>query len=92
MKLYSIECGNFKLDGGAMFGIIPKPIWEREVPSDSLNRVGMVTRSLLLCSDDKKILIDTTNNIETRIAVTENGKLDDFEIESNKKNAVNLIK
>ena len=36
----------------------------------------------------KNILIDTTNNIETRIAVTEDGKLDDFEIETNKKNAV----
>ena len=60
-KLYSIETSEFSLDGGAMFGIIPKPIWEREVSSDSLNRVGMVTRSLLLCSDDKKILIDTGN-------------------------------
>ena len=38
----------------------------------------------------KNILIDTTNNIETRIAVTEDGKLDDFEVEINKKNAVNL--
>ena len=36
----------------------------------------------------KNILIDTTNNIETRIAVTDDGKLDDFEIETNKKNAV----
>ena len=60
-KLYSIETSEFALDGGAMFGIIPKPIWEKEVSSDSLNRVGMVTRSLLLCSDDKKILIDTGN-------------------------------
>ena len=60
-NLYSIETSEFALDGGAMFGIIPKPIWEREVPSDSLNRIGMVTRSLLLCSDDKKILVDTGN-------------------------------
>ena len=44
-KLYSIETSEFALDGGAMFGIIPKPIWEREVSSDSLNRVGMVTVS-----------------------------------------------
>ena len=61
MKISVINTGYFKLDGGAMFGIIPKPIWGREVSSDSLNRVGMVTRSLLLCSDDKKILIDTGN-------------------------------
>ena len=59
--LYSIETSEFSLDGGAMFGIIPKPIWEREVPSDALNRIDMVTRSLLLCSDEKKILIDTGN-------------------------------
>ena len=59
--LYSIETSEFSLDGGAMFGIIPKPIWEREATSDALNRIDMVTRSLLLCSDEKKILIDTGN-------------------------------
>ena len=59
--LYSIETSEFSLDGGAMFGIIPKPIWEREAPSDALNRIDMVTRSLLLCSDEKKILIDPGN-------------------------------
>ena len=59
--LYSIETSEFSLDGGAMFGIIPKPIWEREAPSDALNRIDMVTRSLLLCSDERKILIDTGN-------------------------------
>ena len=59
--LYSIETSEFSLDGGAMFGIVPKPIWEREAPSDALNRIDMVTRSLLLCNDEKKILIDTGN-------------------------------
>ena len=59
--IYSIETSEFSLDGGAMFGIIPKPIWEREASSDALNRIDMVTRSLLLCSDEKKILIDTGN-------------------------------
>ena len=59
--LYSIETSEFSLDGGAMFGIVPKPIWEREAPSDALNRIDMVTRSLLLCSYEKKILIDTGN-------------------------------
>ena len=59
--LYSIETSEFSLDGGAMFGIIPKPIWERQASSDALNRIDMVTRSLLLCSDEKKILIDTGN-------------------------------
>ena len=46
--LYSVETSEFGLDGGAMFGIIPKPVWEKKVPADELNRVNMVTRSLLL--------------------------------------------
>ena len=59
--LYSVENSEFGLDGGAMFGIIPKPVWEKKVSADELNRVNMVTRSLLLVSDEKKILIDTGN-------------------------------
>ena len=59
--LYSVETSEFRLDGGAMFGIIPKPVWEKKVSADELNRVNMVTRSLLLVSDEKKILIDTGN-------------------------------
>ncbi len=59
--LYSVETSEFGLDGGAMFGIIPKPVWEKKVSADELNRVNMVTRSLLLVSDEKKILIDTGN-------------------------------
>ena len=60
-QLYSIETSEFALDGGAMFGIIPKPLWEKEVPADKQNRITMVTRSLLLVSDDHKIIIDTGN-------------------------------
>ena len=59
--LYSIETSEFGLDGGGMFGIIPKSLWEKEASSDEMNRIKMVTRSLLLVSDDKKILIDTGN-------------------------------
>ena len=60
-QLYSIETSEFALDGGAMFGIIPTPLWEKEVPADEQNRITMVTRSLLLVSDDHKIIIDTGN-------------------------------
>ena len=60
-KLFSIETSEFALDGGAMFGIVPKIIWQKKSPSDSLNRIRMVTRSLLLVSDSHKILIDTGN-------------------------------
>jgi len=59
--LYSIETSEFGLDGGAMFGIIPKPLWEKQVPADSLNRISMVTRSLLLVNGARKILVDTGN-------------------------------
>ena len=59
--LYSIETSEFGLDGGAMFGIIPKPLWEKQAPADEMNRIGMVTRSLLLVNEERKILIDTGN-------------------------------
>ena len=59
--LYSIETSEFALDGGAMFGIIPKPLWEKKAPSDDQNRISMVTRSLLLVSEDRKIIVDTGN-------------------------------
>lgn len=58
-KLITIQSGLFRLDGGAMFGIIPKPLWEKTNPADELNRIELSTRNLLLISDDKKILIDT---------------------------------
>lgn len=58
-KLEIIESGEFKLDGGAMFGIIPKPLWEKSNPSDISNRIKLATRNLLLVSDSRKILIDT---------------------------------
>ena len=60
-ELYPIVTSQFRLDGGAMFGIIPKTLWERKMPSDELNRIQMVTRSLLLVSENKRILIDTGN-------------------------------
>ena len=60
-ELYSIETSGFSLDGGAMFGIIPKPMWEKEAPPDDKNRIAMVTRSLLLVGHNKKIIIDTGN-------------------------------
>ena len=58
-QIHIINSGYFYLDGGAMFGIIPKPLWEKSNPADESNRVKLATRNLLLVSDDKKILIDT---------------------------------
>lgn len=54
-----IKTGKFALDGGAMFGIIPKPLWERTNPADDKNRITLGARCLLLQSDSKKILIET---------------------------------
>lgn len=58
-ELKTVVSGYFALDGGAMFGIIPKPLWEKTNPADDVNRVNLSTRNLLLISDDRKILIDT---------------------------------
>lgn len=58
-NLKIINSGFIGLDGGAMFGIIPKPLWHKSNPPDELNRVTLATRNLLLESDSKKILIDT---------------------------------
>ena len=59
MELHSIACGNFKLDGGAMFGVVPKVLWERTNPADSKNRIEMCSRSLLIEEGSRLILIDT---------------------------------
>jgi glyoxylase-like metal-dependent hydrolase (beta-lactamase superfamily II) len=59
MKLYPIEAGNFKLDGGAMFGVVPKTIWEKTNPADENNRIEMACRCLLVEEGNQLILIDT---------------------------------
>lgn len=58
MKLYSIETGNFKLDGGAMFGVVPKSIWNRLNPSDENNLCTWSMRCLLVEDGNRLILID----------------------------------
>jgi glyoxylase-like metal-dependent hydrolase (beta-lactamase superfamily II) len=59
LELHSIACGNFKLDGGAMFGVVPKPLWEKTNPADSNNRIEMCSRSLLIEDGNRLTLIDT---------------------------------
>lgn len=58
-NLRFIQTGFFALDGGAMFGIIPKPLWEKSNPPDEKNRIKLGAKSILLESDSKKILVDT---------------------------------
>ena len=64
MKLGSIEFhilndGTFRLDGGAMFGVIPKPMWERVVPCDERNRITLTMNSLLIRAAAQWILVET---------------------------------
>jgi len=58
MKLYSIETGRFKLDGGAMFGVVPKSIWNKLNPADENNMINMAMRCLLIEDGNRLMLID----------------------------------
>lgn len=58
-KLKVIETGSFALDGGAMFGVVPKPFWQMTNPPDELNRITLNARNLLLSKGNENILIDT---------------------------------
>ncbi len=59
--LHPIPTGEFGLDGGAMFGTVPKVLWEKAIPADEKNRIPMEARALLLKSDGSNILIDCGN-------------------------------
>lgn len=58
MKIYPINNGNFKLDGGAMFGVVPKSIWQRSNPADESNMCSWSMRSALVEDGDRLMLID----------------------------------
>ncbi len=59
MQLYTIQTGYFKLDGGAMFGVVPKQLWSQHVPPDDLNLCTWSMRLLLVEEGDRLLLIDT---------------------------------
>ncbi len=89
MKLTSVNAGFFKLDGGAMFGVVPKSIWNKLNPADEKNLCTWALRCLLVEDGDRKILIDTgmgmkqiekfssfyqpTGNTDIRMALNEQG-------------------
>ena len=58
-KYYVVHPAVFKLDGGAMFGIIPKPLWSKHIPADELNRIQLSLRVLLIQTKTRNILVDT---------------------------------
>lgn len=59
MTIHSIEAGNFKLDGGAMFGVVPKTIWSKTNPADNTNLIDIAARCMLIEDGNRLILIDT---------------------------------
>lgn len=59
MKLYSVNTGYFKLDGGAMFGVVPKSMWNKINPADENNMCSWALRSLLIEDGNRLILVDT---------------------------------
>jgi glyoxylase-like metal-dependent hydrolase (beta-lactamase superfamily II) len=66
-RVHAIQAGGQRLDGGAMFGVVPKPLWERRIAADERNRIPMGMRCLLVEHDDGLVLIDTgAGNKETQ--------------------------
>ena len=61
MKLYSVNTGYFKLDGGAMFGVVPKTIWNKINPADENNLCSWALRCMLIEDGDRLILVDNGN-------------------------------
>lgn len=59
LGLTAVTDGEFRLDGGAMFGVVPKTLWQRVKPADELNRIAMVTNCLLVESEGQLALVDT---------------------------------
>ena len=58
-RVHAIQAAGQQLDGGAMFGVVPKPLWEQRIPCDARNRIGLGMRCLLVEHDDGLVLIDT---------------------------------
>ncbi|HUF76015.1 MAG TPA: MBL fold metallo-hydrolase [Longimicrobiales bacterium] len=59
VTIHAIEAGVQQLDGGAMFGVVPKPLWERRIPPDARNRIPLALRCLLIEAPEALVLVDT---------------------------------
>ncbi|MBK7907752.1 MAG: MBL fold metallo-hydrolase [Gemmatimonadetes bacterium] len=58
-RIHALQAGGQRLDGGAMFGVVPKTLWERRIPADERNRIALGMRCLLVEHPDGLVLIDT---------------------------------
>jgi glyoxylase-like metal-dependent hydrolase (beta-lactamase superfamily II) len=59
LEFHIVSDGGFRLDGGAMFGVVPKTLWQKQKSADDLNRIQMATNCLLVASGDELVLIDS---------------------------------
>ncbi len=59
LTIHALQAGGQRLDGGAMFGVVPKPLWEKRIPADERNRIALGMRCLLVEHPDGLVLIDT---------------------------------
>ena len=59
LKIHALQAGLQRLDGGAMFGVVPKNLWERKIPADERNRIPLGMRCLLIEHPDALVLVDT---------------------------------
>jgi glyoxylase-like metal-dependent hydrolase (beta-lactamase superfamily II) len=59
IRIHALEAGMLRLDGGAMFGAVPKPLWERKIPADARNRIPLAMRCLLVEAPEALVLVDT---------------------------------
>ncbi|HEV2292111.1 MAG TPA: hypothetical protein VGR60_09790, partial [Gemmatimonadales bacterium] len=59
LTCHTLEAGLQRLDGGAMFGVVPKPLWSRRIPADERNRIPLAMRCLLIEHPAGLILVDT---------------------------------
>ncbi len=59
IRIHALDAGTLRLDGGAMFGVVPKPLWEKRIPADERNRIELAMRCLLVEGPEALVLIDT---------------------------------
>lgn len=81
-RLHSLDLQDFALDGGSMFGVVPKVMWEKLTPSDELNRVMLKTRGLLISGNGRHILVDTGMGTAWSQKLRSIYRLSDFRLET----------
>ncbi len=59
VRVRTLDAGRLRLDGGAMFGVVPKPLWSRRIPADERNRIQLSMRCLLVETGGLRVLVDT---------------------------------